>query len=48
MADSTLMNVLNARQQLLVELASLTLLESLMGNYVVEELAIGAVLHDEE
>jgi len=42
------MNVLDARDQLLVKLARLLFLQSLMSNNIVEELACRAKLHDKK
>ena len=46
MAHTALMDILNTRNELEVELASLFLGESGVPYYVVEELASVAVLHD--
>ena len=45
MTYATLMNVLDARDQLLVKLARLLFLQSLMSDNIVEELACRTKLH---
>lgn len=48
MADATLVYVFYPCNELLVEFASLSLLESLVRDYVVEELPTLAELHNQE
>lgn len=48
MADATLVNVLNTSNELLVHPNCRLLMKSLMRHDVIEQLAVLAVLHDEE
>ena len=47
MTDTRFMDVLNASNKFLVKFAGLFLCEALMRDYVIEELSIYAVLHDQ-
>lgn len=48
MAYTTLVNVFDARNELLIHSDSCLLMQSLMGHNIVEELAVLAELHDEK
>jgi len=48
MADTRFVDILNARNKLLVHSDRRFFVESLMGHYIIEELTILAILHDQE
>lgn len=48
MADTRFVDILNARNKLLVHSDRRFFVESLMRHYIIEELTILAILHDQE